>query len=75
MNPLWQLTLARFRDFIREPAAVFWVYVFPLLMVVSLGTAFRNKPVEEITVDVVQDAATTEIVTALNEDGRFTSYS
>lgn len=71
MNPLWQLTLARFREFIREPAAVFWVYVFPLVMVVSLGTAFRNKPVEEIAVDVVESARTSQISEALRADGRF----
>lgn len=71
MNPLWQLTLARFREFIREPAAVFWVYVFPLVMVVSLGTAFRNKPVEEIAVDVVHDAVGQHIISALQDDGRF----
>ena len=72
MNPLWQLTLARFREFIREPAAVFWVYVFPLLMVVSLGTAFRNKPIEEITVDAVRSSRMEPIVAALKEDERFT---
>jgi len=32
MSPLWQLTLARFREFYREPAALFWVYGFPLIL-------------------------------------------
>jgi ABC-type multidrug transport system permease subunit len=50
--PLGQLILARFREFYREPAAIFWVYGFPLLMVLGLGIAFRNKSVERITVDV-----------------------
>lgn len=52
--PLLQLVLARLREFYREPEAVFWVYGFPLLTVVALGVAFRNKPVEHITVDVQQ---------------------
>jgi len=52
VHPFWQLTLTRVREFLREPSAVFWVYAFPLIMVVALGTAFRNKPVEEIIVDV-----------------------
>src|ERR671928_116980 len=30
--PLAQLTLARLREFFREPAAVFWVYGFPLVL-------------------------------------------
>jgi ABC-type multidrug transport system permease subunit len=56
LNPLWQLTLVRLKEFFREPAAVFWVYGFPLLLAVSLGIAFRDRPVEKITVDVVADA-------------------
>lgn len=54
-HPLFQLTLARFREFYREPAAVFWVYGFPLLLAVALGVAFRDRPVEKITIDVVTD--------------------
>jgi ABC-type multidrug transport system permease subunit len=54
--PLGQLMLARVREFYREPEALFWVYGFPILMVVALGIAFRNKPVEQrISVDVQQD--------------------
>ncbi|MBX9583779.1 MAG: ABC transporter permease [Gemmataceae bacterium] len=55
MNPLWNLTLARFREFIREPAAVFWVYGFPLFMAGLLGWAFQNRPVERILVDIRSD--------------------
>jgi ABC-type multidrug transport system permease subunit len=53
-SPLGQLVLARFREFFRQPEVVFWVYGFPLLMVVALGIAFRNKPVEHIGVGVQQ---------------------
>lgn len=45
MNPLWQLTLTRFREFYREPSTVFWVYGFPLILAFTLGLAFREKPV------------------------------
>ena len=31
---------------------MFWVYGFPLLMVVALGIAFRASPVEKVTVDI-----------------------
>src|SRR5438045_4117062 len=54
--PIWQLTLSRMRVFYREPAAVFWVYGFPLVMALSLGTAFRENPKESIAVDLVSDA-------------------
>jgi ABC-type multidrug transport system permease subunit len=55
--PLGQLMLARVREFYREPEALFWVYGFPILMVVALGIAFRSKPVEQaIAVDVQQEA-------------------
>jgi hypothetical protein len=52
--PVWQLTVARLRLFIREPAAIFWVYGFPILMMMSLGIAFRDNPQELIAVDVVE---------------------
>lgn len=57
MTALTQLTLARLREFYREPAAVFWVYGFPMLLAVVLGIAFQNRPVEVIEVDVVRDSA------------------
>jgi ABC-type multidrug transport system permease subunit len=56
-SPLGQLILARLREFYREPEALFWVYGFPILMIVALGIAFRNKPAELIVVDLQQDAA------------------
>lgn len=52
-HPLWQLTLVRFREFIREPEALFWVFVFPLLLAAGLGLAFRNTPAETVAVGVV----------------------
>lgn len=53
---LWQLTLTRIREFFREPAAIFWVYGFPLLLAVALGLAFRNRPVERIRIDLAETA-------------------
>ena len=45
-HPLLQLDPGPLREFLREPEAIFWVYVFPLVLVVALGVAFRNRPVE-----------------------------
>lgn len=66
-NPLLLLTLARFREFVREPAAIFWVYGFPLIMTVALGIAFRERPVQKIKVDVREDVGSPAAVAALKE--------
>ena len=36
-HPLVQLTLVRFREFMREPEALFWVFVFPILLAAGFG--------------------------------------
>ncbi len=55
-NPLWELTVARVREFFREPAAIFWVYGFPLILAVALGLAFSDRPIERIPVAIVMDS-------------------
>ena len=40
-SPLWQLSLSKVRGILREPEAIFWVVVFPVLLSVALGIAFR----------------------------------
>jgi ABC-2 type transport system permease protein len=57
-SSLVQLTLVRFLLVLREPEAVFWIFVFPILLSVGLGIAFRNRPA-----DVLQVAATTPQLT------------
>src|SRR5258707_11642092 len=52
-HPLVQLTLMRFREFVREPEALFWVFVFPILLAAGLGLAFRNRPPEILKVAAV----------------------
>ncbi len=63
MHPVTQLFLARFREFIRQPEAVFWSYVFPLVMMIALGLAFRSEPMEAISI-VVQDGRGSEALKA-----------
>ena len=53
-SSLPQLTLVRFREFIREPEAVFWTFFFPVVLAIGLGIAFRNKPADVITIGVVR---------------------
>jgi len=64
LNPLAQLTLTRFREFVREPEAVFWTFVFPLLLASGLGLAFRSRPVEVVKVGVLSSAPGAEAVRA-----------
>src|SRR5579871_5314250 len=48
------LLTARMLELKREPEVVFWVFVFPLLLALGLGIAFRNKPADAIPVAIVQ---------------------
>ena len=66
-SPLFQLMMARLREFYREPAAVFWVYCFPLLMAMALGIAFRERPIERITIDIREDAGSPGAIARLRE--------
>jgi ABC-type polysaccharide/polyol phosphate export permease len=52
-SPLVELTLTRFREFLREPEAVFWTFVFPLLLATGLGIAFRSRPPDVAKVAVL----------------------
>jgi ABC-type multidrug transport system permease subunit len=53
-HALIELTIVRLKEFGREPDAVFWVFVFPLLLTLALGFAFREKPPERIPVGIVE---------------------
>lgn len=55
-----QLILIQFKEFFREPGALFWSFVFPILMSFALGMAFSDKPV------IVQNSAI--ILTQNNKD-------
>ena len=63
-QPLVQLTLVRFREFWREPEAIFWVFVFPILLAAGLGLAFRNRPPEVIGIAAV----TPELARSLRQE-------
>jgi len=57
--PLVELTRARILEFVREPEAVFWVFVFPVLLAFALGIAFRNRPAELFRAAVPSGSAET----------------
>ena len=56
-HPLVQLTLVRYREFYREPEAIFWVFIFPVLLTAGLGLAFRSRPPERTPVALVSRGA------------------
>ena len=61
---LVQLTLARYREFYREPEAMFWTFGFPILMAAGLGIAFRSKPPEVLKVAVASGFVASDSVVA-----------
>lgn len=68
-SSLMQLTLVRFREFIRQPEAVFWTFVFPILLAVGLGLAFRSGTPEKPKIGIVTTTAgATAIADALSKD-------
>lgn len=67
-HPLFELTVVRVREFTREPEAVFWVIVFPLVLAFALGIAFRSKGEEPVHAGVVAGAGSAAVVAALADD-------
>jgi ABC-type multidrug transport system permease subunit len=71
-HPFWQLTLARFREQLRQPEVLFWVFAFPLLLAVALGLAFRNRPPDVIRVGVEAGPAADSVAALLGRARGFT---
>lgn len=69
LSSLYQLTVMRFRLFLREPEAIFWVFIFPILLAMGLGIAFRNRPADVLQVG----ATTTQLSQSLAEDKGLTA--
>jgi len=68
LEPFYRLLIARIREPLREPEVVFWVFVFPILLAVGLGIAFRNKPQEQISVAIVDGPRAREVAAVLEAD-------
>ena len=60
LHPLVELTSTRVREFLREKEAVFWVFVFPVLMTFALGIAFRNTAPDVTPVAIESEAGATD---------------
>src|SRR5215475_1888092 len=73
LHPLVELTLTRVREFLREREAVFWVFVFPVLMTFALGIAFRNTAPDKTPVAIEADAKASETANLLSHSPDITT--
>ncbi len=64
-HPLVELTLARVREFIREPEAIFWTFGFPIVISLALGLAFPSGGDRPVVVGVASGAAAAPLRAAL----------
>ena len=69
LSAIYQLTLWRTREFLREPEAVFWVFAFPILLAFALGLAFKNRGPENVKIGVLNTAGAPEVRVALDSAG------
>jgi ABC-type multidrug transport system permease subunit len=56
---------ARMKELWREPEVIFWVFVFPLLLALGLGIAFRDKPADITTIAVVANSHAHQVIDLL----------
>jgi len=68
LRRLWPVTLARFREQLRQPEVLFWVFGFPLLLAVALGLAFRNRPPDVVRIAVASVPGADSLARALGHD-------
>src|ERR1039458_823850 len=71
ITPRWKgyqlLLLARLKEMYREPEVIFWVFIFPILLALGLGVAFRNKPADISRVVVVEGSETARVMDLLHQ--------
>ena len=69
INGRWKgyqlLLVARLKEMYREPEVIFWVFIFPILLALGLGIAFRNKPADVSRVAVVEGPGAAQTVELL----------
>src|SRR5687767_7155734 len=65
-HPIIELSLARFREWVREPEAIFWAFVFPIVMSVALAVAFPGQESRSVVVGVTDGPGAATIRGALD---------
>jgi ABC-2 type transport system permease protein len=51
-----QLTLCRYQEARREPEVIFWVFIFPILLAMGLGIAFRDRPPDKVAIALQENS-------------------
>jgi ABC-type multidrug transport system permease subunit len=59
------ILIARLKELKREPEVIFWVVLFPVLLALGLGVAFRNKPANATTIAIVDGPGAQQALTML----------
>jgi len=65
-HPLLELARARMLEFVREPEAMFWTFVFPMIMSVGLAIAFPGGTAKPSVIGVEGGEGTASIRQALS---------
>jgi ABC-2 type transport system permease protein len=55
------LLMARLKELYREPEVIFWIFLFPILLALGLGIAFRDKPQDAVRVVIAQQPGSERI--------------
>ena len=66
-HPLVELTLGRVREFFREPEAIFWAFVFPLVLSLALAVAFPSAGNRPAIISIADGPRRAAIRRALDE--------
>src|ERR1017187_1585320 len=72
-SPYRHLLWARVLELKREPEVVFWVFIFPLLLALGLGVAFRNKPAAVSSVVVIAGEGSQKTLAMLRNSAQHSS--
>src|SRR5688572_12856042 len=67
-HPLVELTRARLLEFVREPEALFWTFIFPIVISLTLATAFPGGTNRPVRVGLVDNASAGPVRAALAGD-------
>lgn len=65
LRAIGELTRVRFLRFIREKESVFWVFLFPLILALVLGIAFKDRGVSPVKVGVLDQPGAQPVRAAL----------
>lgn len=65
-HPIVELTLARLREFVREPEALFWTFVFPIVMSLVMAMAFPSRGAQPVPVGVALGDGASSLRSALS---------